>query len=138
MTDPIDFRDRLASAVTPQLDAETIQWLCTGFQRHRNRGMSLNAALRLDKASLRRVRDVALREAAELLRPGAESEWQVAVRLADAISRFETRIWSRCRTGTDVPYLGPMDLALYRAFRQGVKVPSTPKMLYQLVQKQTY
>lgn len=135
MTDPIDFRDRLASSGPLELDVETTQWLYTGFRRHRHRGMSLNAALGLDKASLRRVRDAALREAAEVLRPGTESEWQVAVRLADAISRFETRIWPRCRQETEPIHLGPMDEAIRRAFRQGVKVPSTPKMLYQLVRK---
>ncbi|MDP3106955.1 hypothetical protein [Hydrogenophaga sp.] len=91
----------------------------------------LEQALGLDRCSRIRARNTALTEAAAVLSAGSPSPWQTACRLADAVARFESRIWPRCKRNPDD--LGPLDLALRTAFLTGEKVPTSPKRLVPFV-----
>ncbi|MDO9438554.1 hypothetical protein [Hydrogenophaga sp.] len=97
------------------------------LQAHLFDGIALEQALGLDRCSRLRARNQALTQAAEVLGAGSPSAWETARRLADAVSRFETRVWPRCRRNPEG--LGPVDTALRVAFLSGERVPTSPKRL---------
>ena len=87
---------------------------------------------RLERVSRVKARDSALKEAADILGGDGLGAWIVAGRVADAIDRFEVRLWPRLKAGIGCD-LSPSDVAIYRAFLTGGRVPKTQRMLYDLL-----
>lgn len=87
---------------------------------------------RLERAARIKARDAALREAAQALGGDSPGAWVLAGRLADAIERFEYRMWPRLVAGVDLE-LSPSETAIYRAFLAGDRVPKTARWLYELL-----
>lgn len=79
-----------------------------------------------------KARDAALVDAACVLGADDPGAWRVAVRLASAVKRFEAVAWIRLRAGLQCE-LSPVDAALHRAFLTGLRVPRTPRGLYELL-----
>jgi hypothetical protein len=79
-----------------------------------------------------RIRDEALRRAAEGLRWECASTWELASRLERAIRRFETRVLPRLWGSAEVE-LGPVDFFLRRAFLSGAGIPKSQRSLYELL-----
>lgn len=90
-------------------------------------------ALGLDRLARIRYRDAALVEASRLLAADDAGAWTVAGRLAQAVKRFQTRIWPRLRAGGMAGSMDPLDSALHRAFMAGERVPATARRLFDLV-----
>lgn len=105
-------------------DAAALDWLREGLARHLA-GEPLDVALRLDRASRMRARNHALRRAADAL-GDCRSTWDRALRLAQAVRRFEARVLPRLKPGAELP---PLDQALLDAHRAGVGLPRAPKAL---------
>lgn len=92
-------------------------------------------ALGLDRATRVRLRNAALIRAACLLSSGDSSTpWQLAIRLAQAVNRFEVRTWPMLRAGGRLADLDPLDLELARAF-MAADVPRTARMLYAMLKR---
>ena len=87
---------------------------------------------RLDRVARRKARDAALLECALLLGADHPGPWAVAERLEAAIKRFECRVWPRLRAGFACQ-LGPVDMALHRAYLTGERIPKTQRRLYDLL-----
>lgn len=115
-------------AAAGEFGPEVCAWLQRGFARQQT-GASLDAALELDRASRIRARDQALLRAAQVLGP-ASSTWALAVRLAEAVRRFDVRVRPRLVPGDELP---PLDDALRSAFACCVGVPATARQLYALL-----
>lgn len=90
-------------------------------------------ALGLDRVARVKIRDAALVEASRLLSADRAGAWAVAGRLAQAIERFQSRVWPRLRAGRIGAELDPLDRALHRAFLSGERVPATPRRLFDLL-----
>lgn len=99
------------------------------LQAHVIDGTDLEQALGLDRCSRIRARNAALTEAAAVLSAGSPSAWETARRLADAVARFEARVWPHCKRNP--AGLGPVDGSLRVAFLTGEKVPTSVKRLLQ-------
>lgn len=78
----------------------------------------------------RALRDAALRDALAVLAPAAS--WRACVALAQAVQRFEARVWPRLRDGAPVGDLGPLDAVLLRA-RLAAPLPATARQLWNLL-----
>jgi hypothetical protein len=100
-----------------------LAWLQASFRQHVVEGVEIENALRLDRASRIRARDDALRRAAALLTLADDGPWNVALRLAQAVARHERK---RGEPST------PLEAALAAAFAAGVRVPATPRQLYEI------
>lgn len=87
---------------------------------------------RLERAARIKARDGALIEAALMLGVDNPGAWVLAGRLADAVVRFESRLWARLRNGLECE-LSPSDVAIHRAFLAGERVPKTQRRLYDLL-----
>lgn len=105
---------------------ELLAWL-----RNAGRGGQLDfaAALGLVRPALIKARDAAMLEAAGILGSDGCTTWELAGRMADAVARFESRLWPRLRAGA-ADDLGPVDCALHRAFLAGVGMSRTRRKLY--------
>ncbi len=79
-----------------------------------------------------RIRDEALRGAADGLRWECGSVWELAGRMERAIHRFETRVLPRLWGCSDIE-LGPVDFYLRRAFLTGAGIPKSQRSLYELL-----
>jgi hypothetical protein len=91
------------------------------------------AALGLVRTELVRARDGALLEAALVLGSDDCSQWELAGRMAEAVARFESRLWPRLRAGGSAAGLSPVDGALHRAFLAGVGMIRNRGKLYRLL-----
>lgn len=120
--------DRVRQLAEGRVDGATLDWLSAAFARYQ-RGEHLEVALGLDRASRIRARDQALLRAAQVLGP-ASSTWALAVRLAEAVRRFDVRVRPRLVPGDELP---PLDDALRSAFACRVGVPATARQLYALL-----
>lgn len=116
---PVQLAHRVAAG---DVDQRALDWLREGLARHLA-GEPLDVALRLDRASRLRARNQALRLAADAL-GDCRSAWDRAVRLAQAVRRFEARVLPRLKPGDELP---PLDAALLDAHRAGVGLPRVPK-----------
>lgn len=87
---------------------------------------------RLERMARIKARDRAMIDAALVLGADDPCTWILAGRLADAIDRFESRLWPRLRAGLDCE-LSPADAAIHRAFLAGERVPKTQRRLYDLL-----
>lgn len=105
---------------------DVVQWVSRGVAKYL-RGEGLYEALGLDRSSLLRERNAALRRAADLLDLG-DGPWKTAGRLAAAIKRFETRTLPLYRRGQASP--SPIDQALLDAFATGCRIPKTQRKLH--------
>jgi hypothetical protein len=84
----------------------------------------------LDRQARIAERDAALGRALAALVPSPT--WEGCVQLAQAISRFESRVWPRVLAGARAQDLGPMDAELLRARLAG-PLPATPRQLWNLL-----
>ena len=109
--------------------ADDLAGVIEALQAHVLDGADLEQALGLDRCSRLRARNQALEQAAAVLSSGSPSAWETARRLADAVHRFKSRLWLRCKSNP--AGLGPVDEALRIAFLTGEKVPTSPKRLLQ-------
>lgn len=110
------------------VDQCALDWLAESFRRHLA-GEPLDVALRLDTASRLRARDEALRQAGAALGE-CRSTWDRALRLAQAVRRFESRVLPRLKPGDELP---PIDAALRVAFAAAPgRVPTSPRQLWAL------
>lgn len=119
---------RLDRILARELDADVVEWLADAFARHLA-GAPLDVALRLDRASRIRARDQALIEAARALGP-RPSCWLGAVALAQAVRRFKSRVLPFVHDGRE---LGPVERALWAAWRAYPRLPATPQGLQHLL-----
>lgn len=87
---------------------------------------------RLERFARIRARDCALIDAALVLGVDSPGAWVLAGRLADAVVRFESRLWARLRAGLACE-LSPSDAAIHRAFLSGERVSKTQRRLYDLL-----
>jgi len=87
---------------------------------------------RLERSARIKARDGSLIEAAVVLGADSPGAWILAGRLADAVTRFESRLWARLRAGMECE-LSPSDAAIHRAFLTGERVPKTQRRLYDLL-----
>ncbi len=87
----------------------------------------LAQAAGVDKGSRRRAQIRALREAADLLAPSEASAWVRAGLLAQAVERFELRVWKVRTDG-----LGPVEQLINVAFCAG-RFPRSREKLYELL-----
>lgn len=105
---------------------DVVKWLIQGATKYLD-GEGLDIALGLDRNSLLRERNAALRRAANLLDLG-DGPWKTAGRLAVAIKRLETRTLPLYRRGQASP--SPIDQALVDAFATGCRIPKTQRKLH--------
>jgi len=89
-------------------------------------------ALQLTNGHRRRIRDNALKDAAEAVKDADNLE-QTANTLERAIRRFDCRIWPRVRYELN-PNLPPIDAALFRAFRTGVRQVHCARKLRDIIE----
>ena len=75
-------------------------------------------------------RDQALRDAAAVL--SRAPNWNCCLALAEAVARFESRVWPRLAAGGAADDLGPLDAALMRARLWG-RLPATARMLWRVL-----
>lgn len=87
---------------------------------------------RLERCARIKARDGALIDAALVLGVDNPGAWVLAGRLADAVARFESRLWAPLRAGLECE-LSPSDAAIHRAFLAGERVPKTQRRLYDLL-----
>lgn len=95
----------------------------------RGGGRDFAATLGLGRPALIKARNAALLDAAGILGSDGCTTWALAGRMADAVARFESRLWPRLRAGA-ADDLGPVDCALHRAFLAGVGMSRTRRKLY--------
>lgn len=114
-------------AISGHVDQDVTDWLRDGFNSWQTGSGNLAACLGLDRASLIRQRNQALREAARLLDDGS-GPWRLAGRLAAAIKRYQQRIAPLLRRDPNYP-LGEIDRALCRTFSAG-RPPTSQRKLY--------
>ena len=121
--------ERLAAgAEVPPADVK--EW-AAGALRQIAHGADAAAALRLDRAQRVRHRDKCLRAAWLLLASGGDSDWQVAGKLAKAISRYECGMHQRYLAGADIEPGNELDAALHSAFCCGAGMMRCQRKLYE-------
>ncbi|HAF53886.1 MAG TPA: hypothetical protein DCL01_01380 [Thauera sp.] len=109
---------------------EVARWIAEAMRRHLD-GDDLDQALRLDRASRLRERNLALKAAAALL-AADDGPWRCACRLEAAIRRHEARI-APLLARDPAMTLAPIDEALRRAFDTRQRVPTTARNLFELI-----
>lgn len=121
--------DLANKAALGNFSEEVAAWVCKAMASHLQ-GAELDQAMGLDRATRIRERNSALIDAAKILqsaRPG--SPWVTAGRLEKAIKRFETRIQPALLADPSRALL-PIDEAILRACRCGVRMPKTQRKLF--------
>ena len=109
------------------------EWLRQALRRY-HEGEPLDRALGLAGTRAVRLRDAALRDAADGLDPkGQLSNWQRAARLAERIPTFERTVWPRYRDNPTSDTLG-VNACLLAAFRAGCYVPRGQRQLHTILQ----
>lgn len=105
---------------------EVRDWLCKAFSSYLAEGKSIENALGLDRVSLIRCRDEALREAARLLMLERDDDllWPVAQRMAAAVA-YHNRLRRDPQT--------PIESYIASAFASGQRVPESVRGLYDLI-----
>lgn len=89
-------------------------------------------APRLERIERIKARNAALRRAGAILGADSPGAWVAARRLADAIDRFESRVWPRLRAGVLLD-LSPSEIEIHCAFLTGGRIPKTTRGLYELL-----
>lgn len=107
---------------------EVMRWLSAGLSGYLA-GAELSSAFGLDRVSLLKTRNRALKTAARLL--GEAEPWELAKLLSAAIKRFETRSLPLYEKGLKQPT--PVDEALIEAFGTGCRIPKSHRKLYDLL-----
>ena len=105
-----------------QLPAPVAGWLGSALRRYQA-GVGLEVALGLAGSSARSYRDQAVREAADLLNPGA-SPWHQAETLR--LSLLRTPV-------SDEPPADPLKLELWRIRNTGLPVPQSRRSIYRIL-----
>ena len=121
--------ERLAAG-QPVRHADLQAW-AAGALRQIAHGADAAAALRLDRAQRVRHRDKCLRAAWRILATDDDTDWQVAGKLAKAISRYECGMHQRYLAGADIEPGNELDAALHSAFCCGAGMMRCQRKLYE-------
>ena len=108
-----------------------LQALAADALRQIASGLRADAALRLDRAQRVRHRDKCLRAAWRILATDDDTDWQVAGKLAKAISRYECGMHQRYLAGADIEPGNELDAALHSAFCCGAGMMRCQRKLYE-------
>lgn len=87
---------------------------------------------RLERCARIKLRNEALRAAADELGGAGLGAWEAAGRLECAVSRFESRVWPRLKAGFECE-LCPSEAALHKAYLTGLRIPKTQRHLRDLL-----
>ena len=121
--------ERLATGAEVSL-ADVKEW-AAGALRQIAHGADAAAALRLDRAQRVRHRDKCLRAAWRILATDDDTDWQVAGKLSQAISRHEATFHKRFLLGADSEANNELDIALHSAFCCGAGMMRCQRKLYE-------
>lgn len=121
--------ERLAAG-QPVRHADLQAW-AAGALRQIAHGAAVDSALKLDRNQRVRQRDRHLHTAWLLLASGGDSDWQVAGKLAKAISRHEATFHKRFLLGADIEPGNELDAALHSAFCCGAGMMRCQRKLYE-------